>query len=155
MCRLLRVRLLLRLVQPEVHQVQPHLRIVPWGRDMKCLKCAEGYFMQDGKCVTTCLKTMREKPVTRACTSTFKERCSPSCLTCSLNPDWCLSCNQTSALPVLDSSTGRCIPENQRLCGQGLSNMKVNCFYIENASLECKICSELCKTCEENPIRCT
>jgi hypothetical protein len=111
--------------------------------------------MQDGKCVTTCSKTMRENAVTRACASTFKERCSPSCLTCSLNPNWCLSCNQTSALPVLDASTGRCIPNNQRQCGQGLTNMKVNRFYIESASLECKICSELCKTCEDDPIRCT
>ncbi len=89
--------------------------------------------------------------------SSYKERCNNSCKICSLDPNYCLNCNKTSNYPVYDPSTGRCIPKNPALCGQGIPKniMKVNRFYIDEASLECKLCSELCKTCEDTPTKCT
>jgi hypothetical protein len=110
--------------------------------------------MEDGQCKTFCSKTLLENPVLRACSSSYRERCSARCLTCSLSPDFCLSCDPKSLYPILDKSTGRCIPRNPSLCGP--QNFKgSNRFYIDKKTNECRTCSELCKTCEDEAERCT
>ena len=124
--------------------------------DKGCLRCADGYLMEDGVCKAWCSKTMLVNPIARTCVSSYKERCSSKCLTCSLAADYCLSCDQKSNYPVLDRATGKCIPKNQSYCGGGMGQpSSSNRFYIDKDAMECRTCSELCKSCEDQPERCT
>lgn len=60
-----------------------------------CTKCVNGYYMDDGACSLTCL-TLGTVPFNNQCVS-----CSTVCLTCSLTPTNCTSCDLSSANPYL------------------------------------------------------
>lgn len=77
--------------------------------------------------------------------------CSANCKTCSFSNDFCLSCKENSLYPYLDMSSGKCIGDDANLCNNTFSSR----FYIDKTEKKCKVCTELCKTCERGPNVCT
>jgi proprotein convertase subtilisin/kexin type 6 len=89
--------------------------------DGACLRCAAGYFLEDGVCRAFCSKNLREDLTQRACVTAYLARCEKPCLSCSQDPSFCLSCDPKSIYPLYDPSTGRCLPRDKTKCGMGLS----------------------------------
>ncbi|CDW89223.1 UNKNOWN [Stylonychia lemnae] len=117
----------------------------------QCFSCSTGYFMEDGQCVPYCTKGLIEDTINSQCRQSNSSLCDSNCQTCSLTSNFCLTCKQNSNFPILDTSAGKCIIDDQNQCNSTQGSR----FFIDQTTQKCSVCNGLCKTCERSENICT
>lgn len=110
-----------------------------------CVTCDPGYVFENGYCIASGQCGQGATETSGSCQNTSP--CTdPACVTCSTSTSFCLVCNETSATPIADIATGKCVDDTVVACSTH--------FYLNNVTKKCELCDWSCADCELSATEC-